>query len=66
MPERICVKTQQIRSLRDKCLYLVAGSAGHLPSLRHLLPAAAESFVELHHAQQLIQTDLRQRQFRLE
>ncbi len=31
-----------------------------------LLPAAAESFVELHDAQQFAQTDLRQRQFRLE
>src|SRR5260370_1349256 len=31
-----------------------------------LLPAAAESFIELHNAQELAQTNLRQRQLRLE
>ena len=47
------------------------GSAGHVPKLRHfrllqLLPAAAESLIQLHHAHKLAQTDLRERQLRLE
>src|SRR5579872_6968580 len=47
------------------------GSAGHLPKPRHfhwcrLLPAAAESLIELHYAQNLAQSDLCERQLRLE
>src|SRR5258705_11816620 len=46
-------------------------SAGHLPrprhsTLRRLLPAAAEGLIELHYTQKLAQTDLRERQLRLE